>query len=284
MGIRYTMNDLVTINQIVSMGITIIICFLLPLLLLIIIKRKTKYLIGALVVGALSFYISQMVIRIPLLQLVQSKITIGNSWRDILVLALCLGLSAALFEEMGRYFSIKLLLKEEKYTYKTGIVHGIGHGGCEAILLVGINYIVMTAVAFSIFRNGLDSSLFLKFPEFQQQTLLLAFENNTPSMFLLAGIERAITIFFHIAISVMIMEGIVREKTKRFFWLAIVLHTALDAGVVILSKVGCGYWLIESFILIFAIGGILYAILAKKRFGDKINPQNSAARSVEEGY
>ena len=144
--------------SVVAMFFTIAVCFIFPIGTYLYLKGKhPKHMIGALVAGALSFYIPQMVIRVPLLQLILPT----TSWYKALsthtfFYALFLGLSAALFETVGRTFTIGVLLKKSQ-SYKTGLIHGLGHGGIEAIFLVGLNYIIF-AIYGILYLKGVESN------------------------------------------------------------------------------------------------------------------------------
>jgi len=116
------------------------IAFLLPLGLSIYMCKGRKASVKSVLVGGLIFFFFQGVTRIPLLQVFSKtegyKAISSNVW----VLAIFLGLSAALFEEFGRLFGFKVLLKD-RLDWKNGVAFGIGHGGVEAILLVGFSNI-----------------------------------------------------------------------------------------------------------------------------------------------
>ena len=60
------------------------------------------------------------------------------------------GLMAGIFEETGRYFSFKWFLKKEN-RIQDGVSYGIGHGGIEAMLIVGTTY--LNNLIFSILIN-----------------------------------------------------------------------------------------------------------------------------------
>ena len=61
----------------------------------------------------------------------------------------CLGLGcllAGVFEEVGRYLAFRFLLK--RYTNRRdAVTYGIGHGGIEAILVLGLTAINNIAIA-----------------------------------------------------------------------------------------------------------------------------------------
>lgn len=95
--------------------------------------KKVGY-IGIFIAGALSFYLTQMVIRIPILQLALPKmewyvnLADKESFLYPVGLALFLGGTAALFETFGRFITLNYLL-QKRLSYRSGIVHGLGHGG-----------------------------------------------------------------------------------------------------------------------------------------------------------
>ncbi|MBK5254348.1 MAG: YhfC family intramembrane metalloprotease [Peptostreptococcaceae bacterium] len=136
-----------------------------------------------------------------------------------------------MFEEIGRYIVIKLFLKNQ-LTTDSGISFGIGHGGIEAILLVGINYIYL---------------------------LITSAYEFAPVMIFLGGLERIFALTFHIGMSVMIMKSI---RDKRLIWLilAIILHTLLDVCAVLIGNV----YMVELIVLTFAVFSILFIRKEKK--------------------
>ena len=63
--------------------------------------------------------------------------TIAPFLENPYVFAIYGGLTAGIFEELGRFVAFFFLLK--KYLdYKDGFAYGIGHGGIESILVGGI--------------------------------------------------------------------------------------------------------------------------------------------------
>ena len=59
-----------------------------------------------------------------------------NPW----LYGLFMGGTAAIAEEFGRYIAVRFLLKKNR-RYADGIAYGLGHGGIEAMLLIGVNNI-----------------------------------------------------------------------------------------------------------------------------------------------
>jgi len=268
----------------IAMIATFLICLLFPLLLFYILRRKSRNVTGAFIAGAIAFYLSQGLIRLPLLQYVLPKF----SWYESLyskpaLIIPFLAVSAALFEETARYLVFVLLLKERQ-VWKCGIAFGIGHGGMEAFYLVGLTYINNIVLAVMINRNTFSSYLADKMDADAVMKIYEALKNTSPDIFFAAGIERILTIFIHIGLSVMILEGIVRNRRLRFYILAFFTHTFVNIFVMFLSSKSVNLWLIELVIAIFALSSILYTKYAKNRFNDNIEAVDEGKKAIDEGY
>jgi uncharacterized membrane protein YhfC len=50
-------------------------------------------------------------------------------------------LTAGVFEETARYIAYRFLLKE--HNMENGLIYGVGHGGIESIMLVGVNVVTI---------------------------------------------------------------------------------------------------------------------------------------------
>jgi uncharacterized membrane protein YhfC len=85
----------------------------------------------------------------------------------------------------------------------------------------------------------------------------------------LTGIERIMAVGAHIGMTVIILTGIKKNRSFLYLIIAILVHTALDAPIVILPKVfGVGTLGVEIYIALFTAGLIIYTIKAKKKFSD----------------
>ena len=220
---------------IISIGI----CFGIPILGTVILK-KHGYAVGIpFLAGVLAFTISQICIRIPILGLLGQ-----TGWYTVLqyqpvAYGLFLGVTAGLMEEGARWVFMRLFLKrEEKQQIVHGIAFGLGHGGIEAMLLVGANllYVLIMEMAGSGELAGVTSGAVL-----------------------LAGVERIFAIMFHVGASLIVLWGIRSRKTGRYLFLAVLLHSLMDAAIVILPRVfGVGNIGVELWAAVF--GGVTLAV------------------------
>jgi uncharacterized membrane protein YhfC len=173
-----------------------------------------------------------------------------------------LGLTAGIFEEVGRFLGFKFLLKK-KLEWKNGVAFGIGHGGIEALILTGLTYI--NNIVFSILINtGAMDKISGAFPPGLAEQVTSALSYTSPVMFLAAGIERAFALTAHIAFSIIVLYGV---KNRRGIYLlyAILAHALLDAPMVIIGKY-FGGWIAEGYVFLFAAASLVFIIKSKRIF------------------
>ncbi|MGI6327353.1 MAG: YhfC family intramembrane metalloprotease [Dethiobacteria bacterium] len=257
---------MVSTVSIFSMVITLLICFGLPIILFIYFYKREPIAVAAVLVGALVFLVSQIFTRIPLLNLFSSMEWYQQIAANIFLLALFLSVTAGLFEEVGRYLGFKLLLKKH-LTWKNGVAFGIGHGGIEAIVITGFAYINNLVYSVLInsgaFADTIAPQLGPEIAAYIQDQLV-----NLPSyLFLVAGFERAFTIFIHIALSLVVLLAVVKGKAVYLLF-AILLHTAVNFPAVIIPGLGYSILFAELYLLVLAAFSWMFIFRSRGSFPD----------------
>lgn len=210
------------------------VCYLIPVMGLVFLWRRRKGAGKAFLMGALAFVASQLLIRIPILRFVLPNFT----WYSLLQMnpwgyGLFLGLTAGLFEESARWVAMRFFLKRQQ-CIEHGLAFGLGHGGVEAMLLVGPNMVAGLVMVLA-----------------GQGALFPADAGSV----LTAGAERIFAIAFHVGASLLMLYGVGREKALRFWAATVALHAVLDAAVIILPAVfGAGVLGLEIYAA--ALGGM----------------------------
>ena len=129
---------------------------------------------------------------------------------------------------------------------------GVGHGGIEAIVLIGLTYV--SNIILSIMINTGNSDAMTANMTAQQATALIAQYIDTPSyLFLFAGIERMATILFHIVLSMMVYRSVRDNKIGGYF-AAIIVHTLVNTVIV--------YFADKNITVAFILIGLLLVISA----------------------
>ena len=102
---------------------------LFPIVLMLVVKRKYQlgvkpFFLGCLTMFLFALVLEQIVHAVVLGSPIGSAIQ-NNFW----AMALYGGLMAGLFEETGRFVTMRFLLKKEQSNDHNAIMYGIGHGG-----------------------------------------------------------------------------------------------------------------------------------------------------------
>lgn len=226
---------------IMDMGIALAVSILMPVVLLIVWLRKKRgigiapFWAGAAVFIIFSLFLEQILHYFVLIRpSALSDYVNGNLW----AFALYGSSAAGVFEETGRFFAFKTVLKGRKEK-ENAITYGIGHGGVESILIVGISMASSLVMVLTIQSLGGVDGYVALVPKESQDIVRAGMEALvlTPSYhFLMAGIERISTIVFHIALSVLVFFAAHRPGKWYFYPLAIFLHMFLDIFAVLYQR------------------------------------------------
>ena len=246
--------------SIAGMIVSFIISIVLPVCLCIYGCRKMKARLSSFFIGCGIFVVFALILEQILHAVVLTAA--GTKLTDNLLLyGLYGGLAAALFEETGRFIAMKFFMKN-KLDKKNAWMYGAGHGGIEAILLIGLTYISNIATALMINSSQLDTILGT-LDESQRTATIEALSAlwTTPGyQFFLGGLERIFAITIQISLSVFVYYGVKNSK-KIFIVLAVFLHFLVDFSSVILSD-KIPVWGIEIVLCFMAviIGAIAFKV------------------------
>jgi uncharacterized membrane protein YhfC len=242
--------------SIAFMALSLLIAFGLPVALLIAVRLRFKAPIVPALVGAGVFVLFALILE-QLLHLVVFNIlgfSVSGSPAVYVVYAI---LAAGVFEETGRFIAFKLLRK--KYSgVETGLAFGIGHGGTEAILLVGLTMISNIVLSLMINSGSVDA-----LGNSEQIALGVdALTDTAPVMFLLGGIERAFAILVQISLSVIVWCSVNHPRKTWLFPVAIALHAMIDLPVALTQTGVIGtMWITEALIAVCAVGVAILAVV-----------------------
>ena len=244
------------------MGLCLVISFAVPFGLLIYLAVKKKahvmpFFVGCAVMILFAFILENLVHRAVLAS------SIGESIRgNILLYALYGGLMAGIFEECGRWIAMKTVLKKHLDRNVNAFMYGAGHGGIEAIMILGIASI--NNLTYSVLINTGQTALLTGSvpPELLGQVeAAVTTLKTTPSWhFLMGGTERIFAIILHLALSVFVWFAVKNKNRRYLFPFAILVHALVDGATVILSDKGVPLYALEGVIAVLALAAFFTAL------------------------
>lgn len=242
--------------SVIFMFVSAFICLVLPTLIAVVMMVKRKGKLKSFVLGIIVFSMSQLLIRIPLLGLLQNTVWFNMlSVTNIVLVSVFAAVTAGLFEECGRFFGIKLYLSKDELTWNDAFVFGLGHGGVEAFALAGIPFIDLIAKTLS----GENAAAILNIPA---------------ATFLMGGAERALAVILHIGFSMLVFYA-VRYRKLLYLLYAVAAHTLVDTALPpVLNSIGINLsgWELEGLLAVFAALSVL--IIVKMRAALAPAPEN----------
>jgi uncharacterized membrane protein YhfC len=220
--------------------------------------------------GALVFFVSQIVTRVPLVQVGQALLT--DALRTSTVLQwtwlLALSYSAGLFEESGRWLGYRWLFRPEERTWRPAVMYGLGHGGLESMVLIaGLGALSLAGL---LAASSADLS---QVPPEQREAIaaqLAAVAEQPAWSPLLGAWERLSAIALHVGLSLIVLRAF---RRAAWVWLlaAILCHGTVNAVAVGLIQVmggtanTAGLLLVELVITLMAVAVLWVGLRLRDR-------------------
>ncbi|WP_044937583.1 YhfC family intramembrane metalloprotease [Pseudobutyrivibrio sp. LB2011] len=253
--------ETVSLASIIGMCFTLLISFGLPIGLLLYAMNKLKAKMISFWIGAATFVVFALVLEqllhIGMINQFGEALT-GN----ILIKAIYGGLAAGIFEEVGRFISMKLFMKRF-LNKENAFMYGVGHGGIEAMIIVGMTTVSNLISAYMINTGLMEKSLELFDSDIKQQTIdqLTVLWTTSPVDFYMAGVERVVAITLHLSLSYIVYRAVKDGKIQLLF-LSIALHAFADFVTVLVA--GYAPVIVVEIVLIVLVS--IIAVVVYKKF------------------
>ena len=166
-------------------------------------------------------------------------------------------------------------------TYKQSIAAGLGHGGIEAIALIGMTYVsnlLYVAMINTGAINGVIAQTEAMGVDVTAVYTLVDTLINTPAhMYLLAGYERILTMIAHTAMSLIVCYFVWKKEDVKGLVICLVAHTLLDGVTGIISGLATpylgsvisqnvSYVLVYAFLTVVAVASVIVIRKVKEVF------------------
>lgn len=230
---------MVPVSSLIMMAVNAVLGIAVPVCLSVYLVRKHHARLSTILIGAGTFILFALVLESTMHQLVLKGPHGASILDNTLRYAIYGGLAAGVFEETGRFLSMKFLMKKEPSAPLPGVAYGIGHGGVEMLIIFGITMINNLVIS-ALINSGQTDVIFSKVPDEAVEQLRSQLDQlQTIGVgTLIIGIwERFSALVLHLGLSMMVWVAV--RKGGKWLWLfpaAIALHAIVDAGAVLLQK------------------------------------------------
>lgn len=217
--------------------------------------RKDR--LSTVLVGAASWFLFAMILEsVPKLLLFNPSTSIGKTVIDNVALYTVFGaLLAGVFEETGRLVAFKTVLRN-RTNKETGISHGIGHGGFEAMFLMGVSGVQFMVFAVMInsgtFQTLIDQAAAAGADVSGLEALPAELMKITPLIGALNIFERAVSMLLHVGLSVLVFNAVKRSKISLYF-IAVAAHTLIDVPAALYQKDVLNIYVVEAMFAVVSV-------------------------------
>lgn len=182
--------------------------------------------------GAACFYLSQPLIRIPILGALQG--TVGFNLFAAAQPALwwlVMGFTAGIAEEVMRYLFKRWLVLPERSHINQPVIFGLGHGLMEAVWL-----------------------------------LLPPMMSGYAPFMTLAYVERFLAVIVHMSLTIVVWNGFQINRRMTYLLAAIIVHGLIDSSIGLFHYLQLTPVQVESCIAIYALLLLGYALYSRKYY------------------
>jgi uncharacterized membrane protein YhfC len=199
-----------------------------PMTVWFICRRRMTLLPRNILVGAGVFFVFTQVLEKSLHAYLLKANPATAAWfhAHAIIFALYGCLAAGLFEEVGRYLGMRLLVKACGDP-GTAVAYGIGHGGLEAILIGSLVMAQTFAFATLLNSDRLDATLGPVLAPDALAELRTALVRITFAGLAMGSLERLIAVLIQIGLSLVVWRA-VEKKHFDLLALAVLLHALID--------------------------------------------------------
>lgn len=254
---------MVSESVIKSMMDIVILSSIVPVALVLIWKMRSRKSIVPSLTGVMVFLTFGIMLKsVPNLLFLSvdspvSRFISGNIW----AYAIYCGLAAGIFEEAGRYIAFKLFLNRHDYR-ESSIAYGLGHGGIECIVVLGLAMLQNFTYAQVINAGKMEEVI----SSFSDENAKAVFRNLQEAIInmsvqdcIWAGIERLSALALQVSLSVLVYQAARIQHKKYFIAIAILLHALIDVFAAFSQQGSMPVAVIEIMIMVYAIIVSVYA-------------------------
>ncbi|MDE7398718.1 MAG: YhfC family intramembrane metalloprotease [Oscillospiraceae bacterium] len=255
-------------ETIAALAVGVALAVLIPVIAVIMFKKKNPdSWLPSVFIGASTFIVFALILE-QILHTVMIPILKDN----IIIYSVYGALAAGVFEETGRFVAYKTLMKKH-YTTKNAVLMGLGHGGIEAIIALGVTLAMLLVLAVMSNSIGIDKVLEMTASgnpgtaEALKNPLETQLEGLTEYNFVSCALgvyERIVAMILHTCMSVFVYKAVTQKGKIWLYPTAILLHALFDFPAAlyqtnVITSISVIYIIMTVFTAIIAGAAVLMA-------------------------
>lgn len=242
-----------------AMTVAFLVTTLAPVVLLIVLGVKKKVALAPLGLGFASFFVSQLLLRTPILNALSQQSWWPGFASQTVLYSIFLALTAALFEEGARLGGAALL--KEHRGYWDAVSFGMGHAFCETFLIYSMTLLNNLLFCYMLNMQG-PEAISPMFPEGQAQQVIDQFTAIQAGEIFAALLERISTIFFHLFATMLVFQGVVQRR----YWYVLCAVAAHVFFNLVAAFIGLwvNLWFAEIILFVLGTAGLVYVVMQRK--------------------
>ena len=256
-----------------GLAISALIAIAAPFAVASVVHRRTGARFKYFALGAAVFLVSQVLLRLPWQLPLSAFVQKSTSGRGALIYAFLAfsALTAGLFEEVGRWLGYRFFIKEER-SWRVGVMYGLGHGGLESVLLVGLN-LGAVLVLYVLLSRGVS----LPIPPAKLDLIRDHLSALTATRALAGGLERLFALCIQVALSLIVLQAFWR-RNLRWLAYAVALHFVVDFVAVMAARLAGAFF---GEVVVGAFAAAALVVIARLRNLEPVASAGSAAMTDE---
>lgn len=245
-----------------AMFTNILLSVIIPIGFMIVYKKRYGVSIKSFFFGVSTYAIFSLVLVYVIHSIVLGALPTGE-WLTSNPIAyyIYMALVVAVCEEFGRYFVMKVLMKEEAEDPHNALMYGVGHGGLEMVVLLGL--IMFNNWMYSVTINAGEQNLLFEGIEENQvaavQYMIDQLINTSPYAYMSEFVLRIAIFIFQIAASVLVWVAVTKEE-KWLFPFTIGLHFALELIYKLMKEYQVPTAIIVMVTVAYVVGVVVFTV------------------------
>lgn len=254
------MKEITVTNQMLAtMGNTALLLFILPLVFLFVWKRKkgSEAALKPFFIGMIGFFVCARILELGVHMFCiiadnpVSRFINGHTAAYVIYGVLMAGI----FEEVGKYFILKYLMKNNR-TRENMVMYGIGHGGIEVWVISFAQILTYLAIGASISLYGTKEGLAaMGMPAGAEASVALLLDTIAGFTFsygLMVVLERISCMFIHISLTIFVFRA-VEKSEKKYLFFAVLAHMVLDLVPALSQRITIPIAFTEGYLVVCAV-------------------------------